>query len=108
MGNCLKSSKNHTLHSTKLSKFSCGLAHFASEPLLLLLLLLIVAAASIQINTRKVTRAKSKSGAMVKHQRVFVILKTTSNVESLFKSGAAPLYCSLVTSLNTAFVEDNP
>ena len=51
---------------------------------------------------RQVTRAKSKSGAVVKHQRVFVVLKTTSNVEGLFKSGAAPLYHSLVTSLVVA------
>ena len=43
---------------------------------------------------RQVTRAKSKSGAVVKHQRRFVVLKTTSN-----KSSAAPLYRSLVTSL---------
>ena len=49
---------------------------------------------------RQVTRAKSKSGAVVKHQRVFVVLKTTSNAKQLFKSGAAPLYRSLVTSLH--------
>ena len=47
--------------------------------------------------TRQVTRAKSKSGAVVKHQRMFVVLKTQK--KSLFKSGAAPLYHSLVTSL---------
>ncbi len=45
----------------------------------------------------QVTRAKSKSDAVVKHQRVFVVLKTTSNAKWLFKSGAAPLYRSLVT-----------
>ena len=38
---------------------------------------------------------------MVKHQRVFVVLKTTSNAKPLFKIGAAPLYRSLVTSLCT-------
>ena len=46
---------------------------------------------------RQVTRTKSKSGAVVKHQRTF--LKSTSNVKELFKSNAAPLYRSLVTSL---------
>jgi len=30
---------------------------------------------------------------------MFVVLKTTSNVKQHFKSGAAPLYHSLVTSL---------
>ena len=48
---------------------------------------------------REVTRRKSKSGAMIKHQRIFVVLKTTSNVRWVFKSGTAPLYRSLVTSL---------
>ena len=48
----------------------------------------------------QVTRAKSKSGAVVRHQRVFVVLKTTSIAKWLFKSRAAPLYCSLVTSLS--------
>ena len=48
---------------------------------------------------RQVTRAKSKSGAVVKHQRMFVVLETTSNTKRLFKSGAVPLYCSLVTFL---------
>ena len=38
---------------------------------------------------------------MVKHQRNFVVLKTTSNVKGLFKSATAPLYRSLVTSLST-------
>ena len=47
----------------------------------------------------QVTRTKSKSGAVVKHQRMFVVLKTTSNVKQHFKSGAAQLYHSLVTSL---------
>ena len=36
---------------------------------------------------------------MVKHQREGVVLKTTSNTNGHFKSGAAPLYRSLVTSL---------
>ena len=48
---------------------------------------------------RQVTSWKSKSGTVVKHQRKAVVLKTTSNVNALFKSGAAPLYHSLVTSL---------
>ena len=49
------------------------------------------------------TSGKSKSGAVVKHQRLFVVLKTTSNVKRLFKSGTAPLYRSLVTSLYPGF-----
>ena len=49
---------------------------------------------------REVTRRESKSGAVVKHQRKFVVLKTTSNVKGLLKSGTAPLYRSLVTSLH--------
>ena len=36
---------------------------------------------------------------MVKHQREFVVLKTTSNVKGLLKSGGAPIYRSLMTSL---------
>ena len=39
---------------------------------------------------RQVTRTKSKSGAVVKHQRIFVAIKTTSNVKQHFKSGVAP------------------
>ena len=54
---------------------------------------------SNSITHREVTRRKSKSGAVVKHQSTFVVLKTTSNVKGHFKSGTAPLYCSLVTSL---------
>ena len=42
---------------------------------------------------------KSKNGAVVKHQRTFVLFKTTSILKRLFKSGDEPLYCSLVTSL---------
>jgi hypothetical protein len=60
---------------------------------------------------RQVTRAKSKNGAVVKHQRVFVVLKSTSIAKQLFKSGAAPLYRSLVTSLkvnNLAPLENFP
>ena len=49
---------------------------------------------------RQITRIKSKSGAVVKHQMLFVVLKTTSNVKQLFKSGAAPLYHPLVISLH--------
>jgi hypothetical protein len=48
---------------------------------------------------RQVTRAEPKSGAVVKLQREFVVLKTTSNAKRHFKSGAMPLYRSLVTSL---------
>ena len=47
---------------------------------------------------RQVTRAKSKSGAVVKHKRVLVFYETTSRVKWYFKSGAALLYRSLVTS----------
>jgi hypothetical protein len=46
---------------------------------------------------RQVTRAKLKSGAVVEHQRMFVVLRTTSNAKRLFKSDAVPL---LVTSLH--------
>ena len=56
------------------------------------------------VHYRQVTTAKSKSGAVVKHQRVFVVLKTTSNAKWLFKSGAAPLYRSLVTSLHYTII----
>ena len=49
--------------------------------------------------SREVTRRKSKSSTVVIHQREFVVLKTTSNVKWIFKSNAAPLYHSLVTSL---------
>ena len=48
---------------------------------------------------RQVTRGKAKSDAVVKHQRELVVLKITSNVKGHFKSGIAPLYRSLVTSL---------
>ena len=41
-----------------------------------------------------------KSGAVVKQQGMFVVLKTTSNTKQLLKSGAVPLYRSLVTSLH--------
>ena len=41
--------------------------------------------------TEAKTRTKSKGGAVVKHQRTFVVLKTTSNVKGLLQSGAAPL-----------------
>ena len=36
---------------------------------------------------------------MVKHQRIFVTIKTTSNVKQRFKSSTAPPCRSLVTSL---------
>ena len=42
----------------------------------------------------QITRAKLKSGAVVKHQRMSVVLKTTSNTFHFFKSSAAPLYRS--------------
>ena len=35
-----------------------------------------------------------------------MVLKTTSNVKGLFKSGTAPLYRSLVTSLIYVLFED--
>ena len=40
-----------------------------------------------------------RSSAVTKHQRKFMVIKTTSNVKQCSRSGAAPLYCSLVTSL---------
>ena len=46
---------------------------------------------------RQVTRGKAKSGAVVKHSRKLVVLKTTSNVKGHF--GFVPLYRSSVTSL---------
>ena len=51
---------------------------------------------------RQVTRAKSKSGAVVKHKRVLVVYETTSKVKWHFKSGTVPLYRPLVTSLKWA------
>ena len=52
-------------------------------------------------NNRQVTRKKSNSGVVITDQRKFVVvLKTTSYANGLFKRGAVPLYCSLVTSLN--------
>ena len=56
------------------------------------------------IHLRQVTRIKSKSGAVVKYQRMFVVLKSTSNVKQHFKTGAAPLYRSLVTSMQKLFL----
>ena len=53
----------------------------------------------VHVHVRQVTGGKAKSGAVVKHQRKDVVLKTTSNVNRNFKSGCAPLYRSLVTSL---------
>ena len=41
----------------------------------------------------------SKSGAVVKPQKVFVVYRTTSNVEGYFKSDAVPFYWSLMTPL---------
>ena len=54
---------------------------------------------SKHISSGKSLRTKSKSGAVVKHQRMFVVLKATSRTKWLFKSGTAPLHHSLVTSL---------
>ena len=51
------------------------------------------------LDIRQVTGTKAKSGTVVEHQRMLVLLKTTSNVKELLKSGAAPLYHTLVTSL---------
>lgn len=56
----------------------------------------------LEDQNRQVTRTNAKSGAMVEHQRMFVILKTTPNAKGLFKSGAAPLYRSSVTFLQRA------
>ena len=53
----------------------------------------------LPVYIRQVTRRKLKSGAVVKLQKIFVVLKTTSNVKGIFESGFAPLYRSLVTSL---------
>ena len=53
------------------------------------------------IGSRQVTRWKAKSGAVVKHQRKLVVLKTTSNVKGHFKSSFAPHYRSLVTFLSS-------
>ena len=58
----------------------------------------------VVLHVRQDIRAKSKSGAVVKHQRMFVVLKTTSNTKWLFKSGAVPLYRSLVTSLHVCLL----
>ena len=63
------------------------------------------------IQCRQVTRGKAKSGAVVKHQWKLVVLKTTSNVNGNFKSGFAPLYRSLVTSLQCTcilYVDSRP
>ena len=49
--------------------------------------------------SRRVTRTKSKSGTVVRHQRMLVVHKTTSNVRGHFKSSTVPLHRSLVTSL---------
>ena len=46
-----------------------------------------------------VTRKKLKSGNMFKHHMILVVSKTISNITRHLKSGAAPLYHSLVTSL---------
>ena len=51
-------------------------------------------------NTRQVIRTNSKSDAVVKQQRSFVVFKTTKNVKGHFKSFTVPLYHSLVTSPN--------
>ena len=42
-----------------------------------------------------VARKKSKRGAVVKHQKIFVVLEATSNVKGLFKSSAASLSTTL-------------
>ena len=58
----------------------------------------------MNIIIRQVTGGKAKSGAVVKHQRKRVVLKTTSNVRDHFKSGFVPLYRSLVTSLYNIYI----
>ena len=50
---------------------------------------------NINLLIRQVTRAKSKSGAVIKHKRVLVIYETTSRVKWYFKRGATPLYHSI-------------
>ena len=53
-----------------------------------------------QCVTRQVTRRKSKSSAVVKHQRNLWFKKTHQMyIKVYFKSGFAPLYRSLVTFL---------
>ena len=47
-----------------------------------------------------IARKELKSGNEFKYQRIFVVLKTTSNITRHSKSSAAPLYHSLVTFLN--------
>ena len=44
---------------------------------------------------RGVARKKLKSGKVFKHQRIFVVSKTTSNITRHFKSGAVPLSTTL-------------
>ena len=56
----------------------------------------------LEATSRQVTRTKSKSGAVVKYQKMFMVLKTPSNVKQQIKSGAVPLYPSLVASLHKA------
>ena len=51
-------------------------------------------------NSREVIGKKLKIGVVVKHQRTFVVLKATLKLKGIFKSGAASLYRSLMTSLN--------
>ena len=46
----------------------------------------------------QVTTKTLKSGAVVKHKRMFVVLKTTSNAKGLIKGVTASLYHSLMTS----------
>ena len=42
-------------------------------------------------DSTQITREKSKSSVVVKHQRIFVIQEATSNVKELFKSSATTL-----------------
>ena len=53
----------------------------------------------VHILYRQVTKAKSKGGAVVKLQRMFVVNKNHIKCKMVFQERAAPLYRSLVTSL---------
>ena len=55
---------------------------YVSSPLTLSPLITVTLRSATSIS--QVTRTRSKSGAVVKHQRMFVVLKTTSNVKQHF------------------------
>ena len=52
---------------------------------------------------RGIIRKKLQSGNMFKHQRIFVVSETKSNVTKHLKSCAMPLYHSLVTSATKCY-----